>query len=375
MKKFLFTLVALMSVGSALAINTIIIPDQELTAEQLGTQLKINCPAQFDNYVSNWRLTIVSLPEGLTINKIAWGGNNSKIPYINSEGDEDTYRPSLLGEYPTWLAASMEMAYDEDGNYMGTPHWIGELSDYIRITFDIAADFKGGTVEYFVEPSAGGWGDGSNDCPKNSHHDMTCTFTVPGEAPLMDLTGEVEIGEPTEDGYVAISYTGNEDVTIRVMIDGVYVPLTDGMVFLGEYGEAEITVEVTAEGYNPITMTKTVTWTAPEPPYETPAPNVNVDVQETQVVITAEGEGTVTLYVNGQAVENPYTIARGEDDIFVTVYATAQRDEEAIVGISESQLVLIPALEVAPQPEVTATPTIEVTEGEDAYVVTVVGDG
>ncbi len=375
MKKFLFTLAALMMMGSAYADNIITMPDQELTAEQLGTSLQIRMSAEFENYVSGFRINFYDLPEGLTVNKAAFG-NGAKMDYINEDGDEDTYRPTLMSNAPVFLAASQQQAYDENGNYMGVAHWTpGTHADFLRVTFDIAENFQGGEVKYWVEPTSGGWGDGSNDCPKNSHHELTCTFTVPGEAPLMDLTGEVVIGEPTEDGYVAISYTGTEDVTIRVMIDGVYVPLTDGMVFLGEYGEAEITVEVTAEGYNPITMTKTVTWTAPEPPYETPAPTVNVDVQETQVVITAEGEGTVILYVNGQAVENPYTIARGEEDDFVSVYATAQRDEEAIVGISESQLVLIPALEVAPQPEVTATPTIEVTEGEDAYVVTVVGDG
>jgi len=343
-----------------------------------------------------------------------------------------------------------------------------------------------------------------------------------------ELAGDIVIGDADENGYVTISYTGEEDVTIKVMVDGVYVPMTDGQIFLGAYGEAEVTVEVTAEGYEPKTATKTVNWEAPvledltgqivvseptedgkvtvtytgeeevtitvngEPyegeiqleegentlvvvveaagynnmeetfvvtwtapvvlektatptieveefddavvvtavgdgtvilycdgevvenpctiakgedaatytftataqeegkdisdvatevvevaayvaPYETPAPTVDVDVQETQVVITATGEGTVILYVNGQPVENPYTIARTEEVQFVTVYATAQRDEESYAGISESQYVEIPALEVVQPTELTGE--IIVSEPNENGIVTVTYTG
>ncbi len=170
---------------------------------------------------------------------------------------------------------------------------------------------------------------------------MEQTFVVTWTAPVVleDLTGEIIVSEPSEDGFVTVTYTGDEDVTIYVNGE-----LYEGEVQLND-GENTLVVTVEAAGYNTMEETFVVTWTAPLPPYQTPAPEVTVDVQETQVVITATGEGTVTLYVNGQAVDNPYIIARTDEVQFVTVYATAQRDADSYAGISESMYVEIPELE------------------------------
>ena len=59
----------------------------------------------------------------------------------------------------------------------------------------------------------------------------------------------------------------------------------------------------------------------------TAVPEVNVEFTDDAVIIFAIGDGEVVLYVNDEAVENPYTIARpepGEDAITYYVYATAQ---------------------------------------------------
>ena len=204
------------------------------------------------------------------------------------------------------------------------------------------------------------------------YNPMQEIFTIEWTAPVVleDLEGEIIVSEPDENGFVTVTYTGNEDVTIYVNGE----PYEDG-VQLND-GENTLVITVEAAGYNTLTETVVVTWTAPEPPYETPAPEVTVDVQETQVVITATGEGEVVLYVNGQPVENPYTIARTEEVQFVTVYATAQRDADAIAGISESMYVEIPELEgVTPQdPHMTGYWLVEVNaEGEKIYTELIVG--
>ena len=184
--------------------------------------------------------------------------------------------------------------------------------------------------------------------------------------PDQPLAGEIVIGEVDENGNVTVNYTGNEDVTIRVMVDGVYVPVVDGKVNVGTYGDHEITVEVSAEGYETKTETFNVTYdepVTPPAPYETPAPTVNVETDaEAQVVtITATGEGTVTIYVNYFDGNGPVAVATGEGEAtfeipfgeevaYVAVYATAQRDDDAIAGSSTSEYVEVPQKSDEPTP-------------------------
>jgi hypothetical protein len=102
-------------------------------------------------------------------------------------------------------------------------------------------------------------------------------------------------------------------------------------------GSNEIVVTVEAPGYEPMTETFTVEYTAPVVPVYTAVPTVTFEVTDDAYIFTAAGDGEVVLYVNGEAVENPYTIARpeaGEAAIEVSVYATAQ---EAGKEMSQSE--------------------------------------
>ena len=74
----------------------------------------------------------------------------------------------------------------------------------------------------------------------------------------------------------------------------------------------------------------------------TAAPEISFEVTEEEVIISATGEGDVHLYVNGEEVENPFTIARGEEDVTVTVVATAQ-DGDKLMNTSTIEYV-IPAI-------------------------------
>ena len=199
-------------------------------------------------------------------------------------------------------------------------------------------------------------------------------YVAPG---LKDLTGEILIGDADENGYVTIEYTGEEDVTIVAKIDGVPVEIVDGKIFLGAYGEAEVTVEVTADGYNPMTATKTVNWEEPvTPPEPTDPPVITYETTDTEVIITATGNGTVTLYIDGVEVDNPYTIARGEEAYSVIATATAQEEDHELSAVTTLEI-LIPALEPVTPPEpVDLTGSIVVSEpNEDGQVtITYTGD-
>ncbi len=118
-------------------------------------------------------------------------------------------------------------------------------------------------------------------------------YIVPALVPAgQDLTGNIVVSEPDENGVVTITYDGNEDVTI--LVNGE--PYEDG--FQLQDGENTIVVTVEADGYNTLEETFVIVWDAPQPPYETPAPVVEVVTNEHNVVVTATGEGTVIIYVN-----------------------------------------------------------------------------
>ena len=199
-------------------------------------------------------------------------------------------------------------------------------------------------------------------------------FVPPTPEPI-PLTGDILIGDADEEGYVTIEYTGDEEgLTIVACIDGVPVEIVDGKIFLGAYGEAVITVEVSGEGYITKTAEKTVNWEEPvTPPEPTEAPVITYETTDEAVIITATGNGTVTMYVNNELVDNPCTIERGEvaTSVIVTAYAQEEGKEMSAAATLE---VPIPALEPV-VPEVTANPVISYVVNDDAVVITATGEG
>ena len=184
-------------------------------------------------------------------------------------------------------------------------------------------------------------GEGYNDLTEGK----TVTYTVPEPPQPQDLTGEIVVSEPTEDGLVTITYTGDEDVTITVNgeeYNGEEIQLVEG--------ENAFDVVVSAEGYNDLTGTFTVTWTVPEPPQPepTPTPEISYEVNDEAVVITVTGEGELHVYVDGVEVENPYTIERGATDVVVVVTATAQAEGQ-LISETATMEITIPAISEEPQ--------------------------
>ena len=446
MKKFLFTLAALLMAGSLCAQeNYLYVPDFELTQEEAtnGVQNKpIFVVAHFDSYVTTIDWTI-NFPEGVEF--VSANMPNSAKPYIYQYvdvEDEETgeivptltrqrMNPQLFGDYPhyittTSLGATSDLCYSEDGSICyGAPKWGGDGVEFnfYRFVINIAPGFEGGDITVHTEPACTDDPRG-NTCPKNSVFDKVNAITVEGgvepivtEAPEIvvtagddaytfdvvgpegaelklfvdgveveipytvartdvdqivkltatahiegqtdgtvtgeylvpalvvpepqDLTGEIVIGDPDENGNVVIDYTGDEDVTIVVTVNGEVVEVVDGVITVGE-GENEITVTVTAEGYNDLIETVTVVYEPTPVPQPTATPTIKVTVYDTEVVISAEGEGEVILMINGEVVDNPTTIARGEEDVVVTVTATAQAEGQLISETAE-EVVTIPA--------------------------------
>ena len=76
-------------------------------------------------------------------------------------------------------------------------------------------------------------------------------------------------------------------------------------------------------------------------PAVTAVPVITYDIQDDYAVISATGDGEVLLYIEGNKVEIPYTIARGSTEVTVTVVATAQEAGKDMS--STSMVIVIPA--------------------------------
>ena len=70
----------------------------------------------------------------------------------------------------------------------------------------------------------------------------------------------------------------------------------------------------------------------------TDTPVITWETTDDAVIITASGNGTVKLYINGAEVGNPYTIERGSSDVTVVATATAQEDGKLISEAAQEQI-------------------------------------
>lgn len=84
-------------------------------------------------------------------------------------------------------------------------------------------------------------------------------------------------------------------------------------------------------------------------PEVTEAPVISSQLTDDAVIVTATGNGTVNLYIDGTAVQNPHSIARGNSDVTVMATATAQEDGKLISDVAQAEI-LVPAKAGSPTP-------------------------
>ena len=189
------------------------------------------------------------------------------------------------------------------------------------------------------------------------------TVEVPGKTPVAPEVTEAPVITYDEETFT-VSATGAGEVKLYVNGEEVENPYTF------ELGEEETTYTVTAtakEEGKEISETATLEVTVPgkaEPqPYETPAPEIVETMTDDALLITANGEGTVTLYVQtidnetGEMTTETYegegtvsaVIPRGEETYYINYWAVAQANEDAEPGSTQvAYFVEVPAKEVTP---------------------------
>ena len=348
MKKFLFTLAALLMAGSLCADEYFYIDNFEVAESQLGKNITVVVKAHFDHCVQAGQVDL-TLPEGFTLTKITKGADFTDFTYFDEYGeewnDEEQIFRSSVATTNFAFALSTQGYYEVDGEWLcyGAVAFVpGDYEEMAKLTIKVADNFAGGNIIVESQPSCGenARTDLNDPCPKGQDNFHTCIVTVEGGQQLQDLTGIIELSEVTEDGHVAISYTGTEDVTITV--NGVEYTEPIQLV----EGTNELTVVVSAEGYNDLTGNYTIIWT-PVPPTPEVTATPTFDWNSETFTITAIGAGEVLMYVDGEPVANPYTFEQTDVEMTYTVTATAQEPGKEISEIA-TMTVTVPAKEVTP---------------------------
>ena len=155
---------------------------------------------------------------------------------------------------------------------------------------------------------------------------------------VKETTATPVITYEVNDDEVIITVTGDGEV--HVYVDGVEVENP----YIIPRGDEDVTVVVTAtaqEDGKEISETATAEIVVPAKVMEvTATPVISYQVTEDEVIITVTGDGEVHVYVDGVEVENPYTIARGDEDVTVVVTATAQEDGKLISETATAEVVV-----------------------------------
>ena len=350
MKKFLFTLAAILMAGSMCAGEYFVCQDFEIPQDKIGKNVNIDVKAHFDAYVSAW-LTEIFLPENVSL--------GTKL-----------------------IVAVMAAQYSEDGEMYGVAKWApGDYDQMMIMVVKCTEEFQGGEVKLVTDFSCGQDTRPEVDENRSSQRagEGISQLTVEGAGPVEpEVTEKPAITWEEVEGGVQVTATGNGHICLYVEDELVAEGEGTATYFIAsteleeEYGVSATAQEEGKEVSEYAVETVYVPG-LPVVPEVTATPEIKFEVNEEEqyVDIWAEGEGTIKLYIDGFEVANHFHYAFQDEEDVVVVTATAQEEGKEISETAEMEIT-IPAKPVVPQPEVTATPTITVDED---YNLIVEGEG
>ena len=385
MKKFLFTLAALLMAGSVCAEEYLYIEDFEVAEAELGTEIEVPVLAHYDDAVSAWDVTI-DVPAGMEITFCEQGADMT-ISYFNQRGRTTTLTAPLYfqgaGHYIT--AVADPGFYQVDGEWVsyGAVKWLpGDYEEMLILYITVAEDFQGGEITISTSPSCGT--DAREDvvpCEKNQTYVKTATVTVEGGTVEPEVT-EAPVITYNEETFT-VTATGAGTVKLYVNGEEVENPYTF------ELGEEETTYTVTAtaqEEGKEISETTTLEVTVPAAPVVidvTPKPIIEVfdDPASETVTVRATGYGHICIYWDDQLMAEGDGVAEWVipycDEPEGEEYGVSATAQEEGYEVSEPTVVTVevPGKSTEPQPYETPAPTVTTQETADAVVITVTGEG
>ena len=342
--------------GSLFADEYLYIDDFEVAQNQLGKNITVNVKAHFDDAVSAIQGAF-ELPEGMTLRAISKGSAITGLTYITEWGEEAeveglVFTPNVPN--CNFAVAIAEKGYYEvDGEYVtyGSVKWLsGEYDQMVKLTINVAADFAGGTIIVKTAPSCSA--DSRPDVTPCTPHSMQtdpyvkeCVVTVEKPADPLAVTLDPAEASATTGEKIAVTVEANkEDATFNYACEGATVtPTETGFeITATEAGTYKVTVTATV-GEETANAEGTYTFTAP-----TYAPEPKITMSEDYVVTAAvEGDDsyTVKLYINGEEVENPYTIEQTDEAQTITFTAITQKKDEDYNSAEVEETFTVPAKE------------------------------
>ncbi len=355
MKKFLFTLAALLMAGSAFAnpyleIAPFEVPQSALGATGTAARINVDVKAHFDYYVSAWQAWF-TLPEGLTIQGYRAGSDLTLSGY-DDFGDPKTYTPNIKtqGDKTTFIVACDEAGYAEDGSYYGCMKWApGDYDQMVIVVFNATADFKGGEITIKTDPACGADNrPGVETCPNGlTYTTEAIEVTVEGATPQPEaLTADITIGDA--DGLfvpVTVTNVNDPEATIVVTANGTEYPIANGGITLPEYDtDYNVVVTVNAVGEN---YTGTVSENKDVHTGEAPVVTIPFDAL---AEVTVDENGLFTFVYEANDPDAVVTTTVGNEAVvlnFVNGVATYQVTESTVPG----DYTVTATIKVEPNPE------------------------
>ena len=380
MKKFLFTLAAILMAGSMCAGEYFVCQDFEIPQDKIGKNVNIDVKAHFDAYVSAW-LTEIFLPENVSLVGVKKGADMT-LTFLDEFGDETSIAPDITRQGTKLIVAVMAAQYSEDGEMYGVAKWApGDYDQMMIMVVKANEEFQGGEVKLVTDFSCGQ--DTRPEINENRSSQRAgegiSQLTVEGAGPVVpEVTEKPAITWEEVEGGVQVTATGNGHICLYVEDilvaegEGTATYFIESTELEEEYGVSATAQEEGKEVSEYAVETVYVPG-LPVVPEVTATPEIKFEINEEEqyVDIWAEGEGTIKLYIDGFEVANHFHYAFQDEEDVVVVTATAQEEGKEISETAEMEIT-IPAKPVVPQPEVTATPTITVDED---YNLIVEGEG
>ena len=391
MKKFLFTLAALLMVGTAYADDYLYIEDFSVTPEFLaqtaGKQRRVDVAvkAHFETYVSAW-MVWVNPPEGIEMKNAAEGADMT-IHTLDAVGNDKDIPVSLNAslENKKFIAANSVAGYyypegadpdEDDPVKVGAAKWDPvDYNEMFVITFQFAQDFTGGDIVVITEPSCSGTDPRGETCPDGQHHEKVCHVTVEGAT--QDPAPEPVITF-TEDGSgVMIEIENYTECTVTV--DGEQVSTEVPFYVEKDYDkthEIEVYAKNAPEGYE--ATEKTGTYVLAEKQKEQNSkPSVTYTAENGQLTVWAYGcteeDVEYTLYCDGVEYTGEMPITYDTSEGYNHTWtATAVSPTTTVSELSDPCEIVIDA--VLPTYE-TPDPVIEVIDNPDEQKVTIIVTG
>ncbi len=395
MKKFLFTLAAMLMAVTAFADNKFYIEDVELTQEQLGQPITLQVLCHLDAYMNTYEIHF-AFEGDMTYDDFAEPNEDDgafEVDYINQAGKAKTadFAPNCMGNVTAGLMGfSATAGYWQDPNGEDPSKWVSygavkwEPGDYsfYYLTITPSASFTGGKITLTGFFSAGNDTRPIETVGANLPFETVCNITVkqdtppaqPAPVPTFDWSDQSFTMEAVCENHTVVLMKGDEIVSNPFTVTQTYE-------------EQEITFKAYTvanddESGNSAVIDTTVVVPAMA---KTPSnkPTITVTPGDDVYTIEATGTGTVELYINGEKVEGTsYTVNRpayGEDPIEVEVTATNLDSDPAgeiqYEVAEDSKTVTVPAKE----PEYYQTPdpkiTVTVDNENEKVIITATGEG